>query len=200
MLTASDGRTDGKFKNYLNDSGFRSFDPPLFDSLHPCLTDPAKRTVAIAESADIIPNAKYYPPILTDNMADRARYFAEFAAVSSDCELLFFDPDNGLEVGSVGKGRKDSCKYVYWDELRQAYADGKSLLVYQHFCRVKRDLFTRDLADRARIELGASDTIAFRTPNVLFLLIPQLRNMEIFKHQADIVANVWGSQIQVQAV
>ncbi len=149
------------------------------------------------ETAKIIPNGIYYPAILTDNRIERVRYFSDFASLSMECELVFFDPDNGLEVSSVGKGRKGSCKYVYWDELQQAYGTGKSLLVYQHFCRVKRDVFIKDLAEQARKKLGVSEVITFRTPHVLFLLFPQRAHEEILKRQSRVVEDVWGSQIQV---
>jgi hypothetical protein len=59
--------------------------------------------------------------------------FAEFTSMSKDCDLIFFDPDNGLEVKSKPKDRKNSCKYS--DELARAYANNKSVLVYQHFRR-----------------------------------------------------------------
>lgn len=36
-------------------------------------------------------------------------------------ELLFFDPDNGIEVMSNPKGCKNSSKYIYWDDLQSAW-------------------------------------------------------------------------------
>jgi hypothetical protein len=198
MLTEPDSRSDGQFIKYLSDSmHYRFFDPSLYDALLPCLADPFKRNVAVAETSNIIPNGLYYPATLTDNAKERARYFSEFSLLSRDCDLVFFDPDNGLEVGSVGKGRKGSSKYVYWDDFQQSYESGKSLLVYQHFCRVKRDLFIRDLTDQVREKLGVSEVILFRTPHVLFLLMPQQAHMETIKFQSNVVADTWGSQIQV---
>jgi len=198
MLTAPDGRADGQFRNYLSEPmRYRSFDFQLFDALKPCLTDPSKRCVTLAETAKIIPNGIFHPTILTDNRGDRSTYFSDFASLSAECELVFLDPDNGLEVSSVGKGHKDSCKYVYWDELQQIYGAGKSLLVYQHFCRIKRDVFISNLADRARKRLGAREIITFRTPHVLFLLIPQQAHEETLRRQSRVVADVWSSQIKV---
>jgi hypothetical protein len=40
-------------------------------------------------------------------------------------DLIFFDPDNGMEVGSRPWGRRDSCKYLYWRELVRAYASAR---------------------------------------------------------------------------
>ena len=73
---------------------------------------------------------------------------------------------------SVKKGNKESCKFLYWDEVQRTYSAGKSVLIYQHFCRVKRDVFIKDLAVKAHMKLGAAEIITFRTPHVLFMLIP----------------------------
>jgi hypothetical protein len=48
-------------------------------------------------------------------------------------DLVFFDPDNGIEVLSKPCGGRDSSKYVYWDELQETYRSGQSVLVYQIF-------------------------------------------------------------------
>ncbi len=109
---------------------------------------------------------------------------------SQQCNLVFFDPDNGIEVSS--------CKYVYWDELQLTYEAGKSLLVYQHFCRVKRDVFIHKWLDQVRMRLSVSEIITFRrTPHVLFLLIPSPTHGEFLNRQSMIVENKWDSQIQV---
>ena len=47
-------------------------------------------------------------------------------------EVVFFDPDNGMEVKGVPKTKKKHVKYVYYDELADYYNRGQSLIVYQH--------------------------------------------------------------------
>ena len=37
-----------------------------------------------------------------------------------DVDLVFFDPDNGLET-TLPKGRKNSSKYLYLDEVAAFY-------------------------------------------------------------------------------
>ena len=48
-------------------------------------------------------------------------------------EVVFLDPDNGVEVRSRPYGRKDSSKYVYWREVKALAKAGRSVLVYQHY-------------------------------------------------------------------
>ena len=46
--------------------------------------------------------------------------------------ILFYDPDNGLEIKTVGKLSDKASKYVFFDEVREAYLLGKSVIIYQH--------------------------------------------------------------------
>jgi hypothetical protein len=58
------------------------------------------------------------------------------------CDLVFFDPDNGL----VERDGKD--KSITTEEIRRLYNAGKSIIIYQHFYRKK----AHDIADE-KIEL-----------------------------------------------
>ena len=91
----------------------------------------------------------------------------------SGCDLIFFDPDNGLDVPSVQRGRRNSSKYVYRSEVSEAYQRGHSVLVYQHFTRENRDTFLDRICDDLKDCTGATDIEVFRTPHVAFLLLEQ---------------------------
>ena len=71
---------------------------------------------------------------------------------------MFFDPDNGLEIGSVTKHHPNAGKFIYWDELPPFSRRGQTLLVYHHLNRTKPAAQqVRDLRDRFHVELdGAS--------------------------------------------
>ena len=197
MLTAPDNRTDGKFIDYIEiEHKFRAYDSALFDSLKKCLSDLKTRCVSLVDQESIIPKAVYFTELLSDNKNERLNYFGGFADKSRNCDLVFFDPDNGLEIKSKSKGEKDSCKYLYWDELKQTYSSGKSILVYQHFRREKRETTISSLSSEIQKRLGATNVLAFRTPNVLFLLIPQPSHQEPLERQAMRVAEQWHPEIE----
>jgi hypothetical protein len=199
MLTESDDRTDGKFTDYLAKARtYRQYDEALFDSLKECLSRPEGRYVCNAEDRSMIPRAVYYDAVLAASSGERRRYFEEFERLTQNCDLIFFDPDNGIEIRSKRKGTKDSCKYLYWDELEQAYASGKSVLVYQHFKREKRETTISSLSSEAQRRLGVSQVFAFRTPHVLFLLMSQPAHQAHFQQQAEKIATRWRSQITVE--
>jgi hypothetical protein len=199
MLTPDDGRTDGKFTDYLGSpEKWRRYDPELFDILHDLVLVKGVRNVNQAERSGVLPNALFYTKITPDDRKDRANYFNDFLALAVDCDLIFFDPDNGLEVKSRPYGRKNSSKYVYWQELTAAFAAGHSLLVYQHFPRINRDQFVRMKAQELAKKTGAPRIYTFQTPYVLFLLAAQERHENFFKATAAEVIQKWGGQIHLK--
>lgn len=199
MLTADDQRPDGQIIGYLDQpSKWRMYDPELFDRLLPCLNDPTKRNVSWAETAELVPGARYYSHLLEDARFERERYFREFGEFLKACDLTFFDPDNGLEVKSKPYGRRDSCKYLYWRELERVWAEGQSILLYQHFRREERANFTQNLAADIQQKLSTSDVITYRTAHVLFVLIPQMQHRVHCLQQSEQAAQVWGRTIEVR--
>lgn len=46
-------------------------------------------------------------------------------------DVVFFDPDNGIEV-SYSRTSQKGTKYVYFDELEPYYKRGQSLIIYNH--------------------------------------------------------------------
>jgi hypothetical protein len=170
MLTAADGRPDGARVSYLEDAArFRDFDAPLFDALAELVAGDLRSTAAL-QAADILPNARFHPEVLTDDRAERDLYFESVRAALGPNELVFFDPDNGLEVASVPKGARNSSKYLYWDELEHALSDGRTICIYQHFPRRPRAPFLYELLDRLEVLAPGHTAFAVTGPWAAFLL------------------------------
>ncbi len=198
MLTADDGRSDGSLTDYLQQPlKWCRYDSELYEHLRDLVLARNLRDVRGVETVAILPSCRFAPGLLPDDLDGRAAYFETFAGVTEGCDLIFFDPDNGIEIKSKPCGRKDSSKYVYWSELIPTYQAGHSLLIYQHFPHVKRDPFietkTRELVEKT----GAREVFSFRTPWVLFLLVPQEQRREFFRDRSGEVVDRWGSQIAV---
>ncbi len=199
MLTPDDGRSDGRFTEYFQQpERWRAYDPSLFDALKEMVARPEGRDIALAAEAEILPAARFFVRTLRDDLQSRSRYFEVFWNVAEDADLIFFDPDNGLEVPSRPLGRKDSCRYLYWAELEQACARGYSVLVYQHFRREKRDAFVERMAQEMRQRTGAARVYSFRTARVVFFLLPAGRQAAAFEHAVACLPETWGDQIRVQ--
>jgi hypothetical protein len=173
MLTPSDQRSDGQRLSYLTQPRrFRSLDATLFEALNNLVANEQRTVRAIEESA-ILGHAEYVSAVVGDHASTRQRYFDRVWAVSDGRSLLFFDPDNGLEVNSVRKGQRGSSKYLFWDEVATAYGREHSLILYQHFPRRPRALFLKQLADRIHHETGCTDVLAMTTAHVAFLVCAQ---------------------------
>ena len=196
MLTAEDGRSDGKFIEYLKEpSTWREFDPELFDFLSEAVLVREERSVHLIEEWDGLP-ASFLSSIVPDDRDGRIEWESSLRSLSGEHDLVFFDPDNGIEVASRPIGRKDSGKYVRWAELEAAWASGASLLIYQHFPRVPRDEFIAQMSDSLRRRLSAPHIGVLRTPRVAFFLVPQERWAEDAFQRAATVADSWEPHVR----
>ena len=199
MLTAPDKRPDGNFRDYLNNRNrdkCRPFDPPLYDVLYNIIHVIKQRHVAHIEQSGVLPNTYFHSTVIQDAHSERVFYFNSMTNALSRMDLIFFDPDNGLEVKSKPKGRGDSCKYLYKDELFQTYAGGHSVLLYQHFCRENRDMFIKRMASSISEQTGPF-VYSFRTSNVVFFLAAQRDKLDHFATQAQIVSSSRAGQIKM---
>lgn len=200
LLTPDDGRTDGEFRRYLEEpSRWRAYDPELYDQLRALLTPGVPRLVGHARRWDLVPSATYYEEVLEDEVQRRRQYFEGAWTALKTCPILFFDPDNGIEVPSKRVGAKDSSKYIYWREIERAYNSGHSLVVYQHFARVARDVYTAGIAKALADRLHAPLVDSFRTANVVFFLIARPEHIVAFGRAHEEIHERWGSQIKASA-
>ena len=110
-------------------------------------------------------------------------------------EIVFLDADNGLEVKSTPYGRKRSSKFLYWREVEALWAGGKSLLIYQHFIREKRQSFVERMLTALRLAASGSYVEAFSTAHVVFLSALQPDHQHLHSCIVDSVQKNWAGQI-----
>ncbi len=197
MLTDDDDSTDGECRQYLeNPPQWRRYDPTLFDALHDLYISGAKRSVGHAATSDLVPDAVFFDALLTDDNVGRVHYFTEAWKQLAECPLLFFDPDNGIEVPSTRMGTRGSAKYLYWHEIKQSYKRGHSLLIYQHYPRIVREAFVPFLAGRLAETLNAPSVTAFPTSYVVFFLVAQPAHALGIDQAHEKVVAQWPKQIK----
>jgi hypothetical protein len=201
MLTPNDGRSDGLLVQYLRKpEKWRGFDPELFTGLSALLRAPRPRSVALIEHSGLLPRCRFFSDVVGDRRDARTSYFQQLARAAPPSDLVFLDPDNGLEVKSVPPGRRGSCKYLYWHEVQELFSVGCSLLIYQHFPRVDRNRFVTSKARELARRVGIRSTLTFRSPQVLFLLAAQPRHRQRLRPAAEALAPRWADQIQYREV
>lgn len=203
MLTPdSEDNKDGNRISYLSrPEVWRHYDSVLFDFLQTEIQQ-RKTTRIIDEDAlaKVLPSTRFFTPLLQDAVDLRTGYFnALFHNLPSCGGLLFFDPDNGLEVPSCSKGNKNSSKYIYWSEVSKAYESGHSVLIYQHFQRVERKKFIRGISEKAKAETGAA-VFAYVTSHVVFFLLARPEHINLFEKANAMLSNQWHTQIFIASV
>ena len=114
-----------------NPERFRECDSPLFDELHR-LVDSNQRTIAAIEQTTIWPSdTKFFGESAVRRVPSKPDDPWLDAAVEKvgKCELVFLDPDNGLENRSNDECSRLHCSYK---DVRRFWDEDASLVIYQH--------------------------------------------------------------------
>jgi hypothetical protein len=174
MMSEPDERQDGNNRRYRERPDiWRGYDPELFDALKTVPNPPSKVDLQKVESKKLIRGAIYFENQTPDSLTERKKFHGDCMTKLAAADLVFFDPDNGLEVRSRPKGRKGSNKFVYHDEIADYYSRGQSVLVYQHFPREQRAKFLVHASSSMGSQLNAPAVWSFETAHAAFLLAAQ---------------------------
>jgi hypothetical protein len=140
---------DGKHIKYLEASHakseeFRKWNLALYENLHQIVCVKKQRDmVAIREMQILCPETIYCEEELSFSKEvrkeQRRAYWNDYITKAIDktkeCDIIFFDPDNGIEIPSVKKDHLYAPKYVYYDDLERFFKRQQSLVIYHHICR-----------------------------------------------------------------
>jgi len=199
-LTEDDTRTDGGRTRYLADPRkWRSLDPDLFDFVREQVIGRGVRSVDSISGASVISNCRFFTELLLDDLATRDSYFERFFQFARGSDLTFFDPDNGLGITAIERGKRNSSKYIYPCEIEQAWQNGHSVLFYQHFPRQPRGAFLKRLADSLSHLPGLQSVYFFVTSHVVFVLLPTPDSERLLAKAAVEFGRRWGSIVRVEA-
>lgn len=142
---------DGKHISYLerNDRAFCDCDEQLYDKLRSLLFDDlglikVNRHVSSAEKSGLLPEGTlfYSQPLaypiglaVSDRSVLRDLWFTDALITTSSADMVFLDPDNGIECLSVKRTGNKGPKYVFWDEINAFVKRGQSVVIYHHLNR-----------------------------------------------------------------
>jgi len=138
---------DGKHRTYLRETAqrYRDCDPALHAAMMMFLNR-KRRLVKNIPALGIFPDSTSYydanlgfdhlpwkgPKTSPDRQAHRRDWFTGALARTAQAELVFLDPDNGLECASHKPHTKKGPKYVARAELAPFLDRRQSLVVYHH--------------------------------------------------------------------
>jgi hypothetical protein len=199
MATADDGGTDGRRRQYLeNPAQYRDIDWALFDQLARLLRSP-KPCMAAIECSGILEDAIFHSDLLGDSLESREVYFARLRETAPSNSLIFFDPDNGLEIKSAPKGKKNCSKFLFLDELQASAGDEQSVVVYQHFGRVQRKPYTQAQLRRVESVLPGRDLFAVANSHIAFLIAAVPEHAAAIRQSAGHLSDRWPNIKLVEA-
>jgi len=194
MMTPNDGRTDGRKIQYLTDGErWRAYDPNLFDSLAALVK--RNRAVRQIHKAQILPNCSFCDHVVPESQPHRNKWLTEALKMLSGVDLLFFDPDNGIEVRSTPLGKRGSNKFLYWNEIESAWSQGCSLLIFQHFPRQNRVEYIARIATEVSHHVLDGKVIPLITANVVYLLAYQPRHNTKAEQAVETIVTRWMGQV-----
>jgi hypothetical protein len=131
---------DGRHIDYLErPDRWRRFDPDLFDALNTVIAS-GQRNVRALEGFNILAQATFASEIIpvggpvSQRREVRREWFLAIKQSLADANLVFVDPDNGLEPGYYSHGSATAGKRVLMSELHELAIPGRCLLVYRKRC------------------------------------------------------------------
>ena len=120
---------DGKYTNYLLvPQLYRAYDTSLFEALYQIVCIEHDRRIERIESANLFP-ASFFSNALD---ADRRKWHCIALRQTEGSDVVFLDPDNGLETRNMNRSGNATEKHVKWSELKDYYARGQNVILYQH--------------------------------------------------------------------
>jgi len=195
MLTPDSANGEGEQRAYLNQpQAWQAHDPQLFAGLQ--RVPEHGRSVHLAEQFDLIPGALYHADPLPQNASARRDYFQRLFQALRSCQLLFFDPDNGLETKTTPRGVKRSIQHIYWPEAVEAFHQrGHSLLIFQHFPRRSREIYLEERVQEFAGQLGVDRIEWFQTSQVVFFLAARPEHAAALQKAPEAVQAQWGAHM-----
>lgn len=210
---------DGKFVGYLaptpaNLARFRVCDPNLYDALGD-IVDRGERSVDRIRCAAVLPSGtQYFEEELTfsgtphigssarlTRLDRRARWLDRALQATQDANVVFLDPDNGIESRTqrhAGKGPK----YVYFDEIQPFLDRGQSVVVYHHTDRTMpvpaQGLYRQaQLRDQLRGHAGISALLYRRGSARLFFVVAASAHAELLEDRVgSFVRGSWAQHFE----
>ena len=117
--------------------------------------DNPERSIQSLETAKLIDGAVYFSEPI--RLTDRSEWHREAMDALRCCDLIFLDPDNGLLVKSVSPNSAKSVTYAFYEEVGAYIAAKKTVVIYNHRCRKKWDVYSQSITEQLRIKSDLTD-------------------------------------------
>lgn len=205
---------DGKHIGYLDDTKrkniveFRSCDPILYKQLQEIAN--TYRTIRSIQNSNVMPlGTVFYDRVLSYHTVQnsiarknlRKQWYESGYKQLELCDIVYFDPDNGLEVESVGKYKDKGPKYVWHDELTDYYNRGQSLIIYNHRSREPQRMYLKRFDRIVEMASELQNIIMLRyrrgTTRDYVLLMQPSHRIEILGNIKKLIDSPWSRHFSI---
>ena len=183
---------DGKFISYLDQpERYRQYDPELFDCLAE-IVHGQKRSIEEIEASGVL-KADFFSDALI--RAYRSQWHQAALRGTIGADVVFLDPDNGLETATMHQRRAAKEKHTTWQEVKDYYDRGQSVILYQHRPqRTKKEMCIQRVLDFQNTFLRADHTLLLEYPrytNRYYFLFAHQRHLPALERVHHTVAETW---------
>jgi len=217
-LVPDEGRNaDGKHTSYLDPTRadiarYRDCDPLLYDTLAKIVDRKARNVTSIRNSGILPARTVFFEePLTFDGMPGigpaarearlrhRGEWLQHALEATAGCDVVFVDPDNGLEVKTQRHARRGP-KHVFFDELVPYLQRGQSLVIYHHMGRNRKaaDQIRQRLSQIAERLRGCDAPFALHyhrgTSRAFFIVATKAHGPVLVDRAKRFASGLWGKQ------
>jgi hypothetical protein len=137
---------------------YRACNPVLYDALGRIVREERRHLAAVERSPILprgtatfsvpLPDPKAVPP--ERRVAARKAWFRRSEEALAERDLLFLDPDNGIQPKELSVTGKFAGKFALVDEIARYAEGGATLIIYNHRDRRPKPAYDRKLVCAAR--------------------------------------------------
>lgn len=185
---------DGKHRISKDSKSFSEYmqcDKKLFEKLEKVCK--GKRSVASIESESHLKTKCYFADRI--DAENREDWHEKALKKLEYCDVVFLDPDNGLEVDSAKSSKKKLCKYVLIKEIKSYLDRGQSVVFYNHRSRKQADKYFADLYERLKpITKIKPVSLSFHKGTVRdYIILANIKHGEqLLRAKAKMLHSKWG--------
>ncbi len=184
---------DGKYVSYLSKPAvYRSYDSELFDALYNVVCRDCDRSIQRIEKENLF-EATYFSDEI---VADRSAWHQKALNRTIGTDIVFLDPDNGLETKKMFLSGKTTEKHVKWSELKDYYQRGQNVILYQHRPQMTKKVNCIDDVMRFNREYLNADCVMLlefpKYTNRFYFMFIRKEYKTCFEQVCDSVLKVWG--------
>lgn len=123
------GSSDGEMRHHLTHPAWAGWDAELLDAVRHFEVPEHRKLAALEASGILPPDTLFFDEPVAQR--DRESWHARATEALADADLVFLDPDNGMEVKPRSMTGRRKAKYAYYVEMCSYYEQKQAVIAIQ---------------------------------------------------------------------